>query len=76
MFTMINVRDRPVRLTEALAVIYSGREVLLADGVTLRAQLVPCVAPGSRVPGLNANAIEAATNFDAPLPDEFWTGRA
>jgi hypothetical protein len=30
---------------------------------------------GPRTPGLHAGAIQAAEDFDAPLPDEFWAGR-
>jgi antitoxin (DNA-binding transcriptional repressor) of toxin-antitoxin stability system len=75
MFTTIDVRELPARLSEALAIVSSGREVLLTDGHTPRARLVPCAESGRRVPGLHANAIEVAPDFDAPLPDDFWIGR-
>jgi len=74
MFTTIDVRELPARLSEALAIVSAGHEVLLTDGVTPRARLVPCAGPGPRVPGLHANAIQAASDFDAPLPDDFWAG--
>jgi antitoxin (DNA-binding transcriptional repressor) of toxin-antitoxin stability system len=73
--TTIDVRELPARLSEALAIVSSGREVLLTDGVTPRARLVPCAAPGPRLPGLHAGAIQAAPDFDAPLPDDFWAGQ-
>lgn len=75
MSTTIDIRELPVRWEEALALVSSGCEVLLMDGTTLRARLVPCQAPtGTRVPGLHEGAIQPAADFDAPLPDEFWTG--
>jgi antitoxin (DNA-binding transcriptional repressor) of toxin-antitoxin stability system len=75
MSTTIDVRELPARLSEALAIVSSGREVLLTDGATPRARLVPCGAPGPRQPGLHAGAIQTAPDFDAPLPDDFWTGQ-
>jgi antitoxin (DNA-binding transcriptional repressor) of toxin-antitoxin stability system len=74
MSTTIDVRELPARLGEALALVASGREVLLTDGATPRARLVPCGGAGPRVPGLHAGAMQAAPDFDAPLPEGFWTG--
>ena len=71
----IDVRELPSRLGEALAIVSSGGEVLLTDGVTLRARLVPCGGPGPRVPGLHVGAIQTTPDFDAPLPDDFWAGQ-
>ncbi len=76
MSTTIDVRELPARLNEALAIVSSGCEVLLTDGVTPCARLVPCAGPGSRVPGMHAGAIQAAPDFDAPLPDDFWIGQS
>jgi antitoxin (DNA-binding transcriptional repressor) of toxin-antitoxin stability system len=76
MSTTIDVRELPARLNEALAIVSSGGEVLLADGVTLRARLVPCARTELRVPGLHAGAIQTAPDFDAPLPDDFWAGQS
>ena len=70
-----SIRDLPVRLGETLAIVSSGREVLLTDGANARARLVPCAGPDLRVPGLHAGAIQAAPDFDAPLPDDFWAGQ-
>jgi antitoxin (DNA-binding transcriptional repressor) of toxin-antitoxin stability system len=76
MSTTIDVRELPGRLSEALAIVSSGREVLLTDGVTPRARLVPYAGPGPRTPGLHADAIQVAADFDAPLPDDFWAGQS
>jgi antitoxin (DNA-binding transcriptional repressor) of toxin-antitoxin stability system len=51
MFTTIDVRELPARLSEALAIVSSGREVLLTDGVTPRARLVPCAGAGTTCAG-------------------------
>jgi antitoxin (DNA-binding transcriptional repressor) of toxin-antitoxin stability system len=75
MSATIDLRELPARLEEALALVSSGREVILTDGVTPRARLVPCGETGPRVPGLHAGAFQAAPDFDAPLPDDFWGGR-
>jgi antitoxin (DNA-binding transcriptional repressor) of toxin-antitoxin stability system len=76
MSTTIDIRELPSRWEEALSLAASGQEVLLTDGTTPRARLVPCAEPApTRVPGLHAGAMQVAPDFDAPLPDDFWTGR-
>jgi antitoxin (DNA-binding transcriptional repressor) of toxin-antitoxin stability system len=72
MSTTIEFRELPARLGEALALVAAGCEVILTDGATPRARLVPCADPNRRVPGLHAGAFQAAADFDAPLPDDFW----
>jgi antitoxin (DNA-binding transcriptional repressor) of toxin-antitoxin stability system len=75
--TTIDIRDLPGRLDEALARAVAGEEVVLLDGATPRARLLPYPATsGKRIPGLHPGAIRPAPDFDAPLPDEFWTGRS
>ncbi len=75
MSTILDVRELPARLGEVLAIVSSGGEVLLIDGATPCARLVPYAGPAPRVPGLHAGAIQTAPDFDAPLPDDFWTGQ-
>ncbi len=75
MDTTIDIRELPARLGEALATVFSGREILLTDGETPRARLVPFTPPGPRLPGLHAGAIQESADFDAPLPDELWAGQ-
>jgi hypothetical protein len=38
-------------------------------------RMVPCGQLAARVPGLHPGAIQSAADFDAPLPDDFWTGQ-
>lgn len=75
MSTRIDFRELPLRWEEALALASSGREVILTDGAVPRARLLSCGESAAiRVPGLHAGAIQPASDFDAPLPDDFWTG--
>jgi hypothetical protein len=47
------------------------------EGSTPRARLVALAPPhAGRVPGLHPGSMEAAVDFDAPLPDDFWLGTA
>ena len=72
MATTIDIRDLPARLEEALELAASGGEVILTDGATPRARIVPLPGASLRVAGLHAGAIQTAPDFDAPLPDDFW----
>ncbi len=75
MITTIDIRELPARIEEALAVAASGGEVILTDGASPRARIIPCGGAGLRVAGLHAGAIQAAPDFDAPLPDDIWIGQ-
>jgi antitoxin (DNA-binding transcriptional repressor) of toxin-antitoxin stability system len=76
MATTMDIRELPSRLAEALALAAAGGEVILTDGPTPRARIVPCegAAASPRVAGLHAGAIQPAADFDDPLPDDFWAG--
>jgi antitoxin (DNA-binding transcriptional repressor) of toxin-antitoxin stability system len=73
--TAIDIRELPARLEEAIAVTSAGGEVVLLDGSTPRARLVPVQPVAARVAGLHPGALEPTADFDAPLPDDFWTGQ-
>jgi antitoxin (DNA-binding transcriptional repressor) of toxin-antitoxin stability system len=74
MATAIDIRELPARLEEALALASAGGEVILLDGSIPRARLVPFGPAPPRVAGLHPGALQAAPDFDAPLPDDFWAG--
>ncbi|MGH8480633.1 MAG: type II toxin-antitoxin system Phd/YefM family antitoxin [Gammaproteobacteria bacterium] len=71
----IDVHEAQQRLVELLAQVAAGTEVILMDGPTPRARLVP-VAPVTtrRVPGLHTGSITISADFNTPLSDDFWTG--
>jgi antitoxin (DNA-binding transcriptional repressor) of toxin-antitoxin stability system len=76
MATAIDIRELPARLDEALALMSAGGEVILLDGSTPRARLVPLGSSAPRAAGLHLGALQPAPDFDASLPDEFWAGRS
>ena len=70
----VDVHESQVSLLELLSLARSGTEVLLVDDEVPVARLVPIDLAVGRVAGLHQGAIETTDDFDAPLPDEFWTG--
>jgi antitoxin (DNA-binding transcriptional repressor) of toxin-antitoxin stability system len=75
--TVIDVRDLPGKLDEALALASAGTEVVLTDGPATRGRLVPVVQPSAarRVANLHRGMMTVSADFDAPLGDEFWAGQ-
>ena len=75
---LIDVEKAKTQLSELLALVVAGTEVVLTEGDTPVARLVPIAQPmtGSRVPGLHAGAMWASEDFDEPLQDEFWSGNS
>jgi antitoxin (DNA-binding transcriptional repressor) of toxin-antitoxin stability system len=76
MTTAIDIRELPARLDEVLALAAAGGEVILLEGSTPRARVVPFGPAPPRVAGLHPGAIQPAPDFDAPLPDDFWAGQS
>jgi antitoxin (DNA-binding transcriptional repressor) of toxin-antitoxin stability system len=74
MTTAIDIRELPARLDEALALTLAGGEVILFEGSTPRARLVPVSAALPRTAGLHRGAIQPTPDFDTPLPEDFWAG--
>ena len=67
----IDVKKGLPELKGLLSLVAGGTEVVLAEGDTPIARLVPIT---KRVAGLHAGAIRTSEDFDEPLPDEYWTG--
>jgi antitoxin (DNA-binding transcriptional repressor) of toxin-antitoxin stability system len=76
MTTAIDIRELPARLDEAIALASAGGEVILLEGSTPRARLVPFDSSSLRAAGLHLGAIQPAPDFDAPLPDDYWAGQS
>jgi antitoxin (DNA-binding transcriptional repressor) of toxin-antitoxin stability system len=71
----VDVRDFASRWRELIAAASAGDEVIVTEQDVPKARVVALrTAPGARIPGLHAGLIEVADDFDAPLPDSFWTG--
>ena len=73
MTTTIDVRDLPSRLDAVIAEAEEGTEVLVSDGNTVRARLVPFPKVSRMQPGLFRGAITTTDDFDEPMSDNFWT---
>jgi antitoxin (DNA-binding transcriptional repressor) of toxin-antitoxin stability system len=70
----VDVRETQANLQELLSLVREGTEIVLTEGTTPLARLVPMVSsPTQRVAGLHAGAIWTSEDFDEPLPEEFWT---
>jgi prevent-host-death family protein len=76
MTTSIEIRDLAEHFEDLLARARAGGEVVVTEDGTPRALLFPLPSASSspRIAGLHAGSMQAAPDFDAPLPDEFWTG--
>jgi antitoxin (DNA-binding transcriptional repressor) of toxin-antitoxin stability system len=65
----IDVQKEATDLKGLLSPVAEGNEVLLTEGDTPVARLVPV---GNRVAGLHPGAIRTSEDLDEPLADEFW----
>jgi len=73
----VDVENARAHLLDILALVGAGTEVILTEGDTALARIVPMASPAkARVAGLHLGAISTGADFDEPLPDAFWTGTA
>jgi antitoxin (DNA-binding transcriptional repressor) of toxin-antitoxin stability system len=70
----VTLRDAQTRLAELLTLALAGNEIIIAEDDKPLARLVPIAGSKPRVAGLDRGKIWMSDDFDAPLPDEFWTG--
>ena len=71
----VDVHEAQAHLTELLSLVTVGIEIILMEGSTPLARIVPMAgATTPRVAGLHPGAIWTSEDFDEPLPEEFWTG--
>ena len=74
MTKMIDVSEAQAHFPELISLALKGDEVIISKEDKPVAKLVPLPSLwGSRVPGLNMGDIWISEDFDAPLPEEFWT---
>jgi prevent-host-death family protein len=74
----VSVDEGQNKLEDWLPQALAGDEVIITEHGTPVAAMVPVVAHSKkkRVAGLNRGSISTSEDFDEPLPDEFWLGRA
>ncbi len=75
----VDVTDTQVTLAALLALVAQGTEIVLTQGDTPLARIVPPDAPPAtpakpRIAGLFPGEIWTSDDFDDPLPDNFWLG--
>jgi len=70
----VDVHEAQTRLAELLSLVTAGTEVIVTDGSTPLARIVPMGGTTPRVAGLHPDAIWTSEDFDEPLPEAFWTG--
>jgi prevent-host-death family protein len=72
----VTLQEAQIRLAELLTLAQTGNEIIIAEGNKPLARLVPIAGskPFRRIAGLDRGKIWMSDDFDAPLPDEFWTG--
>ena len=73
--TTIDVHELPARLSEVISLAASGVDIVITDGNVALAKLVPLQLGNERIPGLHPGAMQPTKDFDAPLPDDFWSSR-
>jgi len=72
--TSIEIHDLPSRFEEMISLAQAGAEVVVTENKVPKAKLIALPTLNGRVAGLHKGAISTTADFDAPLPDEFWTG--
>jgi prevent-host-death family protein len=71
----VDVHEAQTHLAELLSLVTAGTEIILTEGNTPLARIVPMPSISRpRVAGLHPNAIWTREDFNEPLPEEFWTG--
>ncbi len=68
----IDIEEAEAHFKDLLHRVGSGVHVVLCKNQKTVAYLVPA---SERVPGLHAGAIWSSEDFDAPLPELFWTDK-
>lgn len=75
MKTVVNVHDAKTRLSELLARVAAGEEIVIAKANKPVARLVALEQQrGPRTFGAHRQKIWLSEDFNAPLGDEFWAG--
>ncbi|MGH7950757.1 MAG: type II toxin-antitoxin system Phd/YefM family antitoxin [Limisphaerales bacterium] len=77
MNTTLSIKEAQGRLSELLELAQSGHEVIIEDSHKGKARLVPVAEMKKQKPrvfDLHKGQVWMSDDFNAPLPDSFWTG--
>jgi antitoxin (DNA-binding transcriptional repressor) of toxin-antitoxin stability system len=73
----VDLQETPTNLQDLLSLVRTGTEIILTEGTTPLARVVPITSSSMpRVAGLHPGAIWVSDDFDEELPKAFWTGTA
>lgn len=71
----VDIEEAQIQFRELLARVAEGTEVILTEQNRPLARLSPIPnAAGHRTADLHPGAFRPSDDFDAPLPDELWSG--
>ena len=71
----IEVYEAQSQLKEILSLVGTGIEVIITEGDTPVARLLPIESVSvARIAGLHKGAMWTREDFDEPLPEAFWAG--
>lgn len=70
----VMVQEAQTHLSELLALVEQGEEVLIARDNEPVAKLVSLPRQKKRVFGQHRGKVWVSDDYDAPLPDDFWLG--
>ena len=74
--TTIDINEAQSQLNQLLMLVLKGSDVVIAKDNVPLVRLIPVEAPPKRrVAGLHTGAIRMHSDFNDPLPDEFWLGQ-
>lgn len=76
MSKIVDISEAKTQLDQLLALAIEGTEVIIVKDRQPLVRLVPAgTSAKPRIAGLNKGEIWVSEDFNAPLPDEFWTGK-
>ena len=71
----INANDAQAQFPKLLSLVSEGKVIIISADDKPLAKIVPFSASKKdRIPGLNKGMIQVSSDFDEPLPDDFWSG--
>jgi prevent-host-death family protein len=72
----VNIEEAKKQFADLIAAASEGDEIIITQNGEPLVRLVPIAKPKKkRIAGLNRGSIWTSSDFDEPLPDEFWTGQ-
>ncbi|CAG0966934.1 hypothetical protein GPROT1_01255 [Gammaproteobacteria bacterium] len=75
--TAIDIKEAQTRLPELVTSVAAGAEIILTRNDRPVARLSPLsVGAMNRIAGLHNDSMSISPDFNAPLPENSWTGEA